>query len=97
MVPIHPVPVKVDPEIIEAYTGEYSAYGAVRFWVTREGAQLTLHQKTSLNVLLAESPSSYFFENGGPNRVIFQKDATGKVTGLIYRDDRHEELFPKTR
>jgi len=97
MVPIHPVPVKVDPEIIEAYTGEYSAYGAVRFWVTRDADRLTLHQKNSLNVLLPESPVSFFFEAGGPNRVVFDKDATGKVTGLTYRDDRHEEMFPKTR
>jgi hypothetical protein len=97
VVPVHPAPVKVDLEVIEQYVGEYSAYGSVRFWVTREGDRLTLHQKSSLNVLLPESPTSFFFETGGPTRVVFEKDAAGRAMALSYRDDRHEEVFLKTR
>lgn len=97
LVPIHPVPAKVDAELYEAYVGEYSGYGSVRFWVTREGDRIILHQRSRLDVLLPENATTYFFESGGPTRVIFDKDATGKVMGLTYRDDRHEETFQKTR
>jgi poly(3-hydroxybutyrate) depolymerase len=97
LVPIHPVPAKVDASIYESYVGEYSAYGSVRFWVTHEGDRMELHQSSSLNVLLPENATTYFYESGGPTRFIFQRDASGKVTSLIYRDDRHEEVFQKTR
>jgi poly(3-hydroxybutyrate) depolymerase len=97
LVPIHPVPAKVDANIYESYVGEYSAYGSVRFWVTHEGDRMELHQSSSLNVLLPENATTYFYESGGPTRFIFQRDASGKVTSLIYRDDRHEEVFQKTR
>jgi poly(3-hydroxybutyrate) depolymerase len=97
LVPIHPVPVKVDPRVYESYVGEYSAYGSVRYWITHEGDRLTIHQKSSLNVLLPETPTTYFYESGGPTRVIFNKDASGKVVSLTYHDDRHEEVFEKTR
>jgi acetyl esterase/lipase len=97
LVPIHPVPARVDPNLYEQYAGEYSAYGSVRFWVTHDGDRLELHQKSSLNVLLPESASTYFFESGGPTRFVFNRDSSGRVVSLTYRDDRHEEVFEKTR
>jgi predicted esterase len=96
-VPIHPVPIKIDSSIYESYAGEYSAYGTVRFWVTNDAGRLLLHQRATVNILLPESPNSFFFDSGGPVRIIFDKDSSGRVTGLTYRDDRHEEYFARTR
>jgi acetyl esterase/lipase len=96
-VPIHAQPAKIDPAIYEAYAGEYSAYGTVRFWVTNDAGRLLLHQRATVNILLPESPTSFFFDTGGPVRIIFDKDPAGRVTGLTYRDDRHEEYFARSR
>jgi len=42
---------------------------------------------------LPENPTTFFYLSGSPTRLIFQKDASGQVRGLIYRDDRHEEFW----
>jgi len=97
MVPVHPVPIKLDPAVYDTYVGDYSFDGNVRFTVVRVGNTLELHDRHSANVMLPETPTVFFGEMGGPTRVIFNKDATGRVVSLTYKDDRHQETFLKTR
>ncbi len=97
VVPIHPVPAHVDPGQYDAYAGEYGQNGSVKFWITRDADRLLMHQRSTVNILLPESANTFFLESGGTVRIFFQKDATGKVTALTYRDDRHEETFQRMR
>jgi hypothetical protein len=39
----------------------------------------------------------FFYPTGSTTRLIFQKNAEGKVTGILYHDDRHEELWEKEK
>jgi hypothetical protein len=58
-----------------------------------------LYEKDShgdISELMAESPASFFYLNGSAaTRLTFERDAQGRVTGAVFRDDRHEERWEK--
>jgi poly(3-hydroxybutyrate) depolymerase len=98
LVPVHPVPAKVNPAIYDAYLGEYEDQGIVQTTITRHGD--TLYAKSRVgesNELFPENPTTFFYASGSPTRLIFQKDASGEVRGLVFRDDRHEEFWERKR
>jgi len=101
VVPVHPVPAKVNPAVYDAYVGQYEDQGIIQTTIYRQGDSLYAKSRVGeSNQLLPENPTTFFYVSGSPTRLIFQKDASGQVRGLIYHDDRHEEfwtLLPKGR
>jgi poly(3-hydroxybutyrate) depolymerase len=96
LVPVHPIPAKVNPAIYDAYVGEYEDLGIIQTTITREGDALYARSRVGeSNEIFPESPTTFFYASGSPTRLIFQKDASGQVRSLIYRDDRHEEIWEK--
>jgi poly(3-hydroxybutyrate) depolymerase len=94
LVPVHPVPAKVNPEIYEAYVGQYEDQGIIQTTIYRQGDSLFAKSRVGeSNELLPETATSFFYASGSPTRLIFQKDTSGQVRGLIYHDDRHEEFW----
>jgi acetyl esterase/lipase len=95
-VPLHPVPAKVDPDIYDDYVGDYYDGDVRQVTILVEGDKLFSRNRTNdLNELLPENPTTFFYPSGSPTRIIFQKDSGGRVTGILYHDDRHEEHWER--
>jgi len=98
IIPLHPVPAKVDPEIYDGYEGDYYDQGVQQVTVIRSADRLMVKSRSGdLSEVLPETPTIFFYPSGSSTRLIFQKNAEGKVTGILYRDDRHEELWEKEK
>lgn len=96
VVPLHPLPAKVDPDVYDDYVGDYYDGNVREITILVEGDKLFARNRTNdLNELLPENPTTFFYPSGSPTRFIFQKDASGRVTGVIYHDDRHEERWER--
>jgi len=99
VIPPHPPAIKLPPALLDNYTGDYvESKGMMQLAIYRQGDQLFQKNGQGEVVELApESTSIFFFPNGGQARIIFQRDAQGRVSGLTYRDDRHEEHWELVR
>ncbi len=98
IIPLHPVPAKVDPDIYDAYEGDYYDSGVRQVTVIRSADRLMVKNRTGdLAEIFPETPTVYFYPTGGTARLIFQKNAEGKVVSILYRDDRHEETWERQK
>jgi poly(3-hydroxybutyrate) depolymerase len=96
VIPIHPLPIKVDPTVYDEYQGEYVDAGVTQVTVFRQGNKLMSRNRTGDQTeLLPEQPNRFFYPSGSTTRLTFQKGADGKVTGLLFSDDRHQELWER--
>lgn len=98
IVPVHPVPARVNPSIYDAYAGDYRDNGVLMVTVFRKDD--SLYQKNAqgeITELLPENATTFFYPSGSVTRLTFEKDSAGQVKGIFYRDDRHEEHWQKTR
>ncbi len=100
LIPLHPSPVKLAPAILDAIAGEYhDTAGHLAATLFRQGEQL--YEKDphgEVTEVEAESPNSFFYPNGGVwTRLIIEHDPEGHVTGVVFRDDRHEEHWERKR
>lgn len=98
LVPIHPVPAKVDPVVYNAYVGDYEDQNVVVASVFRQGDRLYARNRIGeVAELLPENAATFFYPTGGTRRLTFERDAEGRVTGIRFRDDRHEEFWERKR
>jgi poly(3-hydroxybutyrate) depolymerase len=98
LVPVHPVPAKVDPAIYNAYIGEYEDQKDLVATVFRQGDKLMSRDRYGVvTELLPESATTFFYPSGGTRRVLFEHDEDGRVSGIRFRDDRHEEFWERRR
>lgn len=100
VIPLHPPPMKLTPAQLESYTGEYvDKRGLVVVSLFRQGD--ALYQKNhygEITELGAESPNVLFYPNGSSiTRIAVERDPQGRVTGLVLRDDRHEERWERIK
>lgn len=96
IIPIHPPPIHVDPSVYDAYQGEYVDAGVTQLTVFRQGAKLMSRNRTGDQTeLLPEQPNRFFYPSGSSTRITFQKGPDGRVTGLIFSDDRHQEVWER--
>ena len=82
----------------ESIAGEYrDANGHIVVTIFRQGSQLfERNPQGDLFELAAETPSVFFYPNGSTlTRLIFERDADGRIISALYRDDRHEERWDK--
>jgi poly(3-hydroxybutyrate) depolymerase len=100
VIPMHPAAVKLTPTVLDTLVGEYrDASGRVAATLFRQGDQL--YEKDphgEVTELEAESSSSFFYPFGSVwTRLQVERDSLGRVIGLVFRDDRHEEKWERTR
>ena len=98
VLPQHPTPIKLSIAALDAVTGEYrDAAGHLTATLYRQGDQL--YQKDShgeVRGLEAESANAFFYPAGGVwTRLTVERDKEGRVSGLVYRDDRYEERWER--
>lgn len=96
IIPQHPLPLRLTGAQLDAFTGDYlDEHGQLGISLFRQGEQL--YQKDvhgEVTELAAETLSSLFFPNGSSiARIAVERDAQGRVAGLTFRDDRHEERW----
>ena len=97
LIPLHPTPIRLDPSAYDALEGEYSDGGVVQITILRSGdLLLSKNRSGALAQLLPETPDRFFYPSGSSTRIIFERTSAGRVTGILYRDDRHEEFWSKT-
>ncbi len=99
LVPVHPVPAKVNPAGYDALVGDYQDQGVTQITVYRTGDQLFQRNRYGeVAELLPESANTFFFPSGSTTRVVFERDpATGSIRDALLRDDRHEERWDRKR
>jgi poly(3-hydroxybutyrate) depolymerase len=98
LVPVHPVPAKVDPNVYNAYAGEYEDQNEVVATVFRQGERLFSRDRIGeVTELLPENATTFFYPTGGTRRLTFERDSEGRITGIRFRDDRHEEFWERRR
>jgi acetyl esterase/lipase len=98
VIPFHPPALKLAPAQLDSLAGEYrDANGHPEVWVFRQGDQLfEKNLQGEIVELAAESPFRFFYLYGSSTaRLTFERDAQGRVTALVLRDDRHEERWEK--
>lgn len=98
VIPLHPPAIHLTPAQLESFAGDYhDAHGLLAVTVFRQGDQL--YQKDlhgAISELAAESLNTLFYPNGSSvSRVLVDRDPQGKVTALVFHDDRHEERWER--
>ena len=98
VVPQHPPAVKLTAAQLDALTGEYvDARGHTVATVFHQGETIwERNLQGELSELAAETAGTLFYPNGSSiSRVMVERDAAGRVTALLFRDDRHEERWER--
>jgi CubicO group peptidase (beta-lactamase class C family) len=82
-----PLPIKkmvtLAPEILERYAGEYEVTPQVKFKVWRNGSALKAQLSGQEPIGVYPSSETEFFTRAVPATVVFEKDDSGAITGLI--------------
>lgn len=99
VIPLHPPALKLPETLLDTYVGEYrDSYNIVQATVQRQGEKLFLRNtQGDVYEILAETTSTFFYPSGSLTRLTFEHDTQGRTTGILYRDDRHEELWERKR
>jgi hypothetical protein len=90
-IPREPVAVKVDAKTLDAYTGEYEWAPTMVSKVRRDGDALIEEMPgQGTSPLAAENETTFFFPgaaaSGDATRIVFVKNAEGRVTHYVYRE-----------
>jgi len=101
VIPLHPPAVKLPPALLDSLAGEYrepNGHNVVTLF--RLGSTLfEKDQYGDTTGLEAETPETFFYANGSTTtnttRLTFERDAEGRVTALVVRDDRHAERWER--
>jgi predicted esterase len=97
-IPLHPPAIKLSAATLDALAGEYhDAHGHDAAILFRQGDKLyEKNPQGDVSELAAESPLVFFYPNGSSlTRLIFDRNAEGRVIAAVFRDDRHEERWEK--
>ena len=100
VIPLHPNAVKLPASALDNIAGEYrDSNGHLAATMFRQGD--VLYEKDphgEVTEVEAESPNVFFYPLGGIwTRLTIERDTQGKIVALLYRDDRHEERWERTK
>lgn len=98
VVPLHPNAIKLPLPVLDGIAGEYrDADGHLAATLFRQGD--ALYEKDphgEVTEVEAESQNSFFYPLGSIwTRLTVEHDKQGRVTALLYHDDRHEERWER--
>jgi poly(3-hydroxybutyrate) depolymerase len=100
VVPLHPPAIRLSQAQVENLIGEYfEANGVAALTVFWQGERLYGKDRNGqVFELAAESPTQLFYP-GSPSiaRLIAQRDAEGRITAIVFHDDRHDERWEKRK
>lgn len=99
-IPLHPPAIKLTPAQLDSFAGEYvDNRGDLAITLFRQGD--SLYQKNhygEIAELAAESNAVLFYPNGSSlTRINVERDAQGRISGLVLHDDRHDEHWERIR
>ncbi len=101
VIPLHPPTVILSPAQLESLVGEYrEPNGNSTATIYSQGEQL-FQKSSSGEVVLLEAESTDTFSRPGDTataketHLVFEHDATGRVTGYILDDNRHQERWTR--
>jgi ketosteroid isomerase-like protein len=91
LIPPEPKAAKIDPSVLDAYVGRYQWAPMLVSRIERKGDVLLEHLGTGEPAELRPESATTFFmpgaaAGGDTSRIIFAKDAGGRVTHYIYRE-----------
>lgn len=91
LIPPEPKAAKIDPSVLDAYVGRYEWAPTLVAKVERKGDRLLEHLGVGEPVEWRPESATTFFvpgaaAGGDGSRIIFAKDAGGRVTHYIYRE-----------
>jgi len=86
--------VKVSPEILDSYAGDYRMGPGQVFTISRKGDQLIL-SVPGMNFSLATLSKTEFLLGFADARITFQKDKEGKVQQFVWKQGGGEQTAPK--
>jgi len=99
VIPIVPPAIKLTNAQLDTLAGEYrEPNGKAITTIYRQGEELFQRAPGGeVTQLQAESPDTFFYPNGSNSSVTihvsFERDAQGRVTAFVVRDNRHEERW----
>jgi poly(3-hydroxybutyrate) depolymerase len=99
-IPLHPPAIRLTSAQLESFAGDYfDSHGVRAVTLFRQGDLLyQKNQYGEIAELAAESPSTLFYPSGSSlTRIVVERDTQGHISGLIFRDDRHEEHWERIR
>ena len=100
VIPLHPPALKLTAAQLDSFAGEYQEpSGLLAATIFRQGEQLyEKNPQNEISELAVESLSTLFYPNGSSkSRLFVERDPEGRVTALVFRDDRHEERWEKRK
>jgi poly(3-hydroxybutyrate) depolymerase len=98
LVPIHPVPAKINPDVYDAYAGEYQDQGVTVETIFRQGEKLMARNRIGeITELLPENAVTFFYPSGTVARLTFEREPDGRISGIRFHDDRYEEFWERKR
>jgi len=89
------VAIRVDPAVLEAYVGSYRIDPRSVRTITREGDRLFTQRPGGPRFEALASSETEFFYKGTFNHFAFEKDASGKVTGMTMYQEGSKLFCPK--
>jgi hypothetical protein len=98
IVPLHPPVIRLTQTQLDNLVGEYlEPNGVAALTVSWQGEHIYGKDRYGqVSELGAASPTELFYLGGfSTSRLIVQRDAGGRVTAIVLRDDRHEERWEK--
>ena len=98
VVPRYPPAIKLSAATLDGLAGEYrEPNGRALMTIFRQGDML--YEKDEYGTIIelaAESPTVLFFPHGSSQlRLLIERDAQGRVTALVFHDDRRDERWEK--
>ena len=87
---------KTNPKKFADYIGTYELAPGQTKSVTGEGDKLFVERNGKKEQLLPET-SELFFRKGVEGRILFRREATGKVDALIDRRNNEDVIWRKTK
>jgi CubicO group peptidase (beta-lactamase class C family) len=88
---------KVDPALFDDYVGEYQLAPTFSITVTRDGARLLTQATGQQQIEVFPESETTFFLTVVDAQLTFQRDADGKVTGLVLRQAGREMPAKKVK
>jgi ketosteroid isomerase-like protein len=88
-----PPAVKLASNVLDQYVGTYKANDAIVFKISRSGDTLTGSMNGAAPYPISAELTDVLFTPGQPSmRRIFERDASGKITGFVVRRDGRDAL-----
>jgi len=99
VIPLHPTAIKLPVSALDTIAGEYrDPNGRLAATIFRQGEALYERDPNGeVTEVEAEAPNTFFYPLGSTwTRLTVEHDKQGRVTALLFHDDRHEERWERT-